>query len=264
MSHYYFVGTLLSPLSFEEAPEITFDQLDALMHDNLSDKDYKKIKMIRHFFDILNLRSLWMEEELDSRGTLTLQSLDEALVNRIGFPQYVFDFIDYYTKKEERIHHFPLLLAKFFQAARHEKDRFLRAYFNFERELRLVITAFRAKKLGRNLSFELQYEDPEEDFIAQLLAKQDALSFEPPEKYKELKVVFEKHGDNPLALQLALDKIRFEWIESQVDMADVFSIERLLAYFVEFIIIERWSKMDKVKGAQIVNTIIKDNHGTKA
>ncbi len=257
MAKYYFVGTFLPSLSLDAPPEITFGELDVLYRDNLTCRDYEKVFVIRRFYDILNIRSLWLEEELDPRGDMDPLQLGEALVNRYGLPDYVYDFIDRYPKKEDRIHHFPYLLAKFFQSAETFKDPFLRHYLSFERELRLVMTAFRAKKLGRDLSVEFQYEDPEEDLIAQILAQQDAKSFEPPEKYRDLKTLFEKLGDQPMALEKALDEYRFEKIDSLVDMADVFSIERMLAYFCQFLLVEKWHEMDKAKGVEIVEGMFK-------
>lgn len=260
MAKYYFVGTLLPSLSFDAPPEMSFAELDTLLYDNLTTQDYEKTLLIRRLFDILNLRSFWLGEELDPRGSLSSNALEEAIVSRAGLPDYVYEFVDKYPKKEDRIHHFPFLLAKFFQSSEEIKDPLLRHYLNFERELRLVMTAFRAKKLKRDLSVELQYEDPEEDLIAQLLAQQEAKSYEPPEKYQELKVIFDKYGDHPFALQKALDEYRFERIESFVDMADVFSIKRILAYLLQFIIVERWFNLDKAKGIQIIDTIVKEEH----
>lgn len=256
MANYYFVGTYLPSLSFDAPPEITFDELQLLLRDNLTTKDYEKVLVLRRFYDILNLRSLWLEEELDPRGELSELELAEALINRVGLPDYVYEFIDRYQKKEERIRHFPFLLTKVFQNSENSKDSLLRHYLNFERELRLVLTAFRAKKLGRDLSVELQYENPEEDLIAQMLAQQDAPTYEPPEKYRDLKIIFEKYGDNPLALQKALDQYRFDKVESLVDMADLFSIKRLLVYLIQFVIIDKWFELDKDKGIQIVDAIM--------
>lgn len=258
MAKYYFVGTLLPSLSFDAPPEISLEKLEVLLRDNLTAYDYEKINELRLIYDILNLRALWQGKEFDPIGQMTAYEVDEALISRVGLPEYVYEFIDLYPKKEDRLHYFPLLLAKFFQNASSLKDPFLRKYLNFEREMRLVMTAFRAKKLGRDLSIEFQYEDPEEELIAQLLAQQDAKTYEPPEKYKDLKILFDKYGDNPMALQKALDQYRFDMIESLVDMADVFSIERILAYLLQYMIVEKWSELDKEKGIQIVDTIIRE------
>lgn len=247
MSKYYFVGTYLPPIRFDAPPEISIGELDTLFRDNLNESDYRKLVEIRQFYDILNLRSLWMKQELDPRGDKTPMELEEALITHSGLPEFVYEFIDRYPKKEDRIHHFPQLLALFFKLGEKKNHSFLRKYLKFERETRLIMTAFRAKKLGRDLSVEFQYEDPEEDLIAQLLALKDAPDFELPEEYKELKVLFEKYSDQPMELQKALDEYRFNEIEKLVNMADVFSFERMLAYFIQFLIIEKWAEINKGK-----------------
>lgn len=258
MSQYYFIGTILPNLSFDAPPEITFSTLDTLLRDNLAQTDYEKTKVIRRFFDILNLRALWSGEEIDPKGELDAYELEEALVSNAGLPDYIFDFLARYHTLGERLHHFPFLLAKFFQSAEQERDSFLRKYFSFERELRLVLTGFRAKKLGSDLSIELQYEDPEEDLIAQLLGQKDAKIFEPPEKYQELKLLFEKYEDEPLLLQRALDEYRFNYIDQLVDMPDVFSIDRILAYMAQLIVVDNWFNLDKKKGMEIISTILEE------
>ncbi len=260
MANYYYIGTYLPPLSFDVPPEISFTEFKKLLKDNLSEDDYRKTKIIRRYYDILNLRSLWLREELDPHGELDELELEEALATQVGLPSYVYDFIATHEKTEERIRHFPLLLARFFQSAASEQDPLLRKFLNFERELRLVWTGYRAAKLGRDLSVELQYEDPEEDLIAQLLAQKDSKVFEPPEKYQDLKIIFEKYEEDPLALQRAIDQYRVAYIESLVGMADTFSIERILAYMIQLIIIEKWFELDKDKGKEIVDTIVRETH----
>jgi len=256
MSQYYFIGSVLPGLSFEVPPEIHFLELDVLLRDNLSQKDYQKTKAIRRFFDILNLRALWLNEKMDPHGEMNALQIEEALITGGGLPDYIFDFLARYDSIEERLKHFPFLLANFFKHAQHNKDPFLRDYFKFERELRLVTTGFRAKKLGRDLNLELQYEDPEEDIILELISRNNAKVFEPPEKYEEIKSIFEKFGDDPLMLQKALDEYRFNFIDQLVDMPDFFSIERILAYMVQLIIVEKWFELDKVEGMKIVDIIV--------
>lgn len=257
MKEYYFVGTLLPPLSLENPPEITFEQFETLLQDNLTKNDYEKTKIIRRFYDILNLRARWLGEELDPRGELDKVELEEAIASRVGLPDYVYTYIDAHEKREDRIKYFPQLLATLFQDAVHVQDPFLRQYLQFERELRLVLVGFRAKKLGWDLASELQFEDPEEEIIAQMLAQKDAKEFTPPEKFADLKTLFVQYGDDPLALQRALDQYRFDYVEGMVDMADNDSIRRILAYMVQLVLVEKWNEMDKVKGKEIVDAIVK-------
>ncbi len=255
---YYYVGTLLPALSFESAPEISFEEFDTLCRDNLTRLDYEKTKVIRTFYDILNLRALWKGVELDSWGNFDEGELQEALASHTELPDYVFEFINIHEKKEDRVKHFEELLAKsFLEVSQDIQDPFLKEYLQFERELRLVMVGFRAKKLGWNLEAALQFENPEEEIIAQMLAQKDAKEFIPPEKYAGLKVIFERYKDEPLELRKAIDQYRFDYVERMVDMADNDSIRRILAYMVQLIVVLRWFEMDKEKGKEIVGTIIK-------
>lgn len=134
---------------------------------------------------------------------------------------------------------------------------FFKAFLILERELRLVMLAFRAKALHRDVTVALQEEDPEDPIIEQILAQKEAQSFEPPEKYEELKIIFEKYKESPLELQKALFEFRIKKIEEMLDL-DFFSIDRVLAYLVELILIEKWRQMDKQKGLEIVDSMLKE------
>lgn len=259
MANYYYVGTALPSLSFDTPPEISLTEFNHLLMDNLTKKDYEKTRLIRGFYDVLNLRSLWLNEDLDLWGNLDENELDEALINLYGLPDYVYDFLEAHPKIDDRLRHFPQLLATFFlRSAKNEPKGFLKDYLNFEREWRLVFTAFRAKKLGRDISVELQYEDLDEDLIAQILAQKDAKTYMPPENYDDLRFIFEKYSDDPLMLQRAIDEYRFNKIDELVGMEDTFSINRILGYMAQLIIVQKWFELDKKKGIQIVDKIVKE------
>lgn len=257
MPNYYFLGTLLPELTISEEPEIDFDDLDQLLVDNLTLEDYAKTKTIRTLYDIFNLRAYWKEEQLNRYGNYNYSELEEALVTRSMLPGFVFDFMDKYESNEERLAHYPELLHTFVHHAIDHASGFFKYYLKLERELRLILVAFRAKKLGRDIYKELQYEDPEEEIIAQILAQKDAPVYEPPEKYEEIKTVFEQHYNQPIELQKSLLEYRFRKIEEKLGI-ELFSIDRVLAYMIELILVETWQKMDKQKGLEIVDSILKE------
>lgn len=257
MKQYYFLSTLLHPLSFDAAPETSFEELQIYLEDNLSSEDKENIRDIRRYYGVLNLRAFLKGEEIDPRGNKDAAQIEEAFASHVGFPSYVYTFLENYTTLKERIERFPSLLAQFFQHSLQLENSFLKQYFTFERSLRLVVAAFRAKRLGKNLCEEFIYEDPNEDLIAQLIALQDAPHFEPPEEFIALKPIYEKYRNSPLDIQRELDRFRCQTIDSFVDPSDLFSTNRILAYFAEYLIIEPWFKLDKNKGIKIVDTIFK-------
>lgn len=257
MANYYFLGTLLPELRLSEPPEIGFREYEQLLKENLTEKDFARTRIIRFLYDILNLRLYWKGEPLDPLGNLDESGLEEAFATRSMLPQYVFEFADKYESTEERIRRFPELLATFFQEEIRRATGFFKQYFILERELRLVMAAFRAKKLNRDILAELQYEDPEDHIVAQILAQKDALEYEPPEKYEELKAIFEKYGDKPLELQKAMFEFRIQKIEEMLGL-EQFSADRILAYLLELILVEKWQHLDKQKGVEIVDSMLKE------
>lgn len=255
MSNYYFLSASLPALYLTIPPEISFEDLVNLQKDNLSPQDYAKTKKIRLFYDIQNIRALWKNEEFDPRGNLDEVELEEALISQLGLPDYVFEFLGNYESKEQRLKNFPGLIAAYFRNEARHGEGFLKEYLTFEREWRLVFTAYRAKLLGRNLEAELQFEDPDDDLIAQILAQKDSLNFVPPEGYEDLLALFEAHSGSPLELHKALCEYRFKRV-SALTGVDLFSIDRILRYMIQLIIVEKWMELNQAKGMEIINNVL--------
>lgn len=256
MRNYYFTATSLPPLQMGIPPEISFHAFQNLMHDNLSTSDLHKAEIISRYYDIENIRAFWKKEPFDEHGNLNEVELEEGLLARQDLPEYVYDFLDAYDNKESRLEHFPELIAKYFKVESEEATGFLKQYLSFEREWRLVFAAFRAKKLGRDVAKELQYEDPNDEIVAQIMAQKDAKTFVPPDGYEDLKVIFDEHGDKPLELFKALCEYRFHHIEEMLGI-DVFSINYILGYMAQLITVEKWIGLDQQKGMNIVQNVFK-------
>ena len=257
VSQYYFLASVLPPLAIGQKADISWETFLFLLETNLKPNDWAKATVIRRLYDLENIRFFWKEEELDPRGNFDELALEEALLTGDGFPDYVYDFLDKYTSKEERLRHFSALIAAYFQSEIAASQGFLRDYLEFERQLRLILTGFRAKRMQRDLSKELQYEDPDDDIIAQLLASRDSKHFEPPEGYEQLKGYFHEGHEDPLALYQALFAYRFNWVEERLEV-DLFSMDRILGYMVQLIMVLKWMELDQDRGHQVIDMMIKE------
>lgn len=257
MTNYYYLATALPELTFGNPPEIDFHEFVTMLKENLTAEDMLKMNIWRRFYDIENIRSFWKEEPLDNRGTMDEHALEEALLSRSGFPLYVFDYMDSYDNTEERLKNFPALIGAYFREESKHADGLLKELLEFEREWRLVFAGFRAKRMGRDLTVEMQHEDPDDDLVAQILAQKDSKTYEPPERFEELKALFEEHYDHPLELNKALCEYRFAKINAMLGI-DMFSFNRILGYAAQLVIIEDWMKLDKEKGAKIIEIIVKE------
>ena len=258
MMKYYFLATALPVLQIGMPPEISWEEFQNLLADNLILSDYKKAETMRRFYDIQNIRAFWKGVEIDYHGNLDAVELEDALVAREGLPGYVYDYIDQNDSFELRISHFAALLNSYFMVESREADGFFKKYLRFEREWRLVLTGFRAKQLNRNLGIELQFEDPADDLVAQILAQKDSKTYIPPDRYQVLTPLFEEYVNDPLGLFQALCEYRFSRIDEMLEV-DLFSIDYVLGYMAKLITVEKWMELDKQKGEEALNKILPSN-----
>lgn len=253
---YYFVSASLPELHIGYPPELTFNEFTRLLKVNLTEEDYDKTVVMRRIFDIQNVRNFLRKEPFDHRSNLDENQLEEAILTRFGLPDYVYDFLDRFDSFEDRMHFFPSLVSAYYRdEIKKAKKGFLLDYLSFEHNWRLVFTGFRAKKLGRDISVELQFEDFNDDIVAQILAQKDSRTYEPPSRFEDLKVIFEKYYETPLELAKILGQYRFDQLR-EFYQVDWFSIDRILAYLAQLVIAEKWMELDKEKGLEIVESMI--------
>lgn len=262
MREYYFIVSLLPQLEIGHIPSLGFPELMDLLAINLSENDLEKVRKFLRLIDIENMRAFWSGEPFDRRGNVNRSAMEQALTDQAWpngeeFPIYLKDYLNKYTSVEGRLYHFPFLLNQFFLYEAEEESGFLKDYFNFQREMRLVMVGFRAKKLHKDLSKELQYEDSTDPLVAQILAQKDTKIYEPPFEYKELRPIFEEYGDSPFELNKAIYEYQFNAIRD-IERGETFGIDRILNYMARLLLVERWLELDVQEGMQVIDTIEKE------
>jgi hypothetical protein len=253
MRNYYFIVPSLPPLSLDVRPELGFVELMERLRLGLTKGDWAQVELLRLFVDICNIRSFLMEEEIDPKGNLGEKEMDEALLVKTTLPPYVFDFLDPFATPKEKLRNFSGLIARFFQEEIARHTGFLKAYLTLERESRLVLLGLRAKKMGRDLARELQFEDPQDEWVVSLLAQKEAAQYDPPPEYQELKELMVSCGNDPLAEQKAFAEYRLRRIE-QLAENEVFSIGQVLSYVARWMIVEGLFELDRDRGKMILDT----------
>lgn len=250
---YYFVVPSLPPLDLHTRPELSFEELMARLEISLTKKDLEKVQVLRRFIDILNIRALLMEEPIDPRGNLSEKELDEALLVHAILPDYVFDFLDQFERASDKIRHFSGLLARFFNEEIPKQKGFLHRYLTFEREWRLVLLALRAKQLGRDVARELQFEDPTDPLVADILAQKDSDRYDPPQEYADLKDLIASCAGDPWIEHRVFAEYRFKKI-AQLSEGKMFEIDQILSYVAQLMILENIFELDAERGHMILET----------
>jgi hypothetical protein len=255
VSNYYFLAASLPPLKFGEKPTLSFVQLAARFATNLTAKDLKLTNVLRRFIDINNIRSLYLEEAIDSRGTMTEKELDQALLLQRDFPQYVFDFLNSFQTVKQKLHFFPGLFVAYYREEKQQQSRFFKRYLEFEEGWRLILTAIQSKELGRDLLKELQFHDVKNPLVMHILSQKDTPSYNPPAEFIELKEVYLACGKDPWQKFIQTARWRFNKIDQLVDRP-IFSIDWILAYMAKLLIAEEVSEPDTQRGEILLEGFI--------
>lgn len=251
MTQYYFVASALPPLQLGAIPEMSFKELRELVTANLTPGDLKQFNLLLEQVDLYNIKALWLGLPLDEKGTILGKALEEALLVPGLLPNYITDFVERYETIEDRLHYFPSLYASMY---RQKRDGFLLKYYSFERELALVMTALRAKKMGRDVVRELQFEDPYDPFVADILAQKDAIDYTPPLEYEDLKAIFVENSSDPRKLYENILKYRFKkiggWVENEH-----FTLDQILAYAARLLIVEKILEISETQAKEIIEKL---------
>lgn len=131
---------------------------------------------------------------------------------------------------------------EFYAAVAASKNRFIREYFSFDRELRNL----KVHHLAERLSI-----DPEK----YLVGESDNY-FE--EREKVLSIL---NGENILEREKSLDRLVWDKV-NDITAFDFFDVEKILAFLVKARITKRWCVMDKVKGAEFFKQLVNEVRGT--
>ncbi len=244
MANYYFLISAFPPLTLGKAPELTFKELKELLVLNLTQDDMQRVTSLLRPIDLYNIRALWLGQPLDERGNLRAKHLEEELLVRDSLPAYLIDYLDRYESTQDRLRYFASLYVSLYRDEGPKLKGFLRKYYLFEREVGLVLTALRAKASGRDIVRELQFEDPYDPLVADILAQKESSDYTPPREYEDLKTVFVDNSSEPRRLHLAILEYKFEKIEEMEENQD-FSVDRILSYLARFIWAEGYADLGK-------------------
>ncbi len=258
MNRYPFILAAFPSLAIGVKRETSFQETMDLLEMNLSSRDKEKVSQLLLADNLDNIRAFWLGLPLSDRGRFRAKELEEALLVRDSLPPFLNDFLDRYDTTAERLNHFSSLYASLYRETIPQLEGFLKAYYEMEREIRLVLTALRAKQMGRDLVRELQFEDLTDPLVMQILAQRDSPQYTPPQEYEDLKALFVENSAEPLKLHRAILQYRFDRILEIEENFPSFSIDRILGFFARLMIVEAWDSMNRDKGLRLVDDLSKE------
>lgn len=135
------------------------------------------------------------------------------------------------------------------------KNRFIRDWFGFNRDMNNILVAQICRKHGFDPKTQIIGEDVIAEQLRTHLSQKDFGLNEVMDDATELLALAQI--EDLMAREKAMDAIRFEWLQSRTEF-DFFSAEMVFAYYLEAVMLHRWSLLTVEEGERIFREIVAD------
>lgn len=135
------------------------------------------------------------------------------------------------------------------------RNRFIRDWFSFNCDMNNVLVA----QICRKHNFDVKQQVVGENEVAEQLrthaSQKDFGLNELPGDYTAILALAQI--EDLMAREKAQDAIRFEWLQSRTEF-DFFSSEMVFAYYLEAVMLHRWSILTVEEGEKIFRELVAD------
>lgn len=264
---YYCLIAGLPDLFFDEnKTTVTSSALrDELQH-QLSPPDFKLVEYLFLPFDNLNLLNVFFDQNKPYfyPGNITKKELEFQFSpenEEIRLPDYMKIFISWMKGKDKKhadLQAKNILTTLFYEHALKCPNSFLQNWFRFELNLKNIFTAFNCKQYNYDLETHLLQVEGEDSVHPLLMKKKlKADYFEELLPYHEELFRIAESNLEWIEKEKAVDKIKWEYLDENT-FFHFFTIEKVLAFTMKLLLIERWMKLDKETGKQLLDKLINE------
>lgn len=265
MSKYYYLIAGLPELALEDNKlYCTLADFKSEYYPFLSKPDRKLLDLFYLQFDNLNLLKLLRDRDasIDLRGLYSKESLLEGIsmikegaeIADSQLPSYMSIFLINYFKEsfDTSVLWDDRLAALYYAYALRCKNRFMIDWFDFNLTVNNVLIALTARKYKLDIAPHIVGDTVVCDALRTSNARDFGLSgsidyWEQLAKAGETEDLVER--------EKKIDQLRWNWLEEHSTFK-YFTVERIIVFFQQLSIIERWIPLDKEKGNKMFRSII--------
>ena len=135
------------------------------------------------------------------------------------------------------------------------KNRFIQEWFAFNRDINNVMVAQICRKHGFNAKQQIVGEDEVAEQLRTHSAQKDFGLNELSGDYQAVLALAQI--EDLMQREKAIDAIRFEWLQERTEF-DFFSSEMVFAYYLEAVMLHRWSLLTVEEGEKVFRALVAD------
>jgi len=253
-------------------PDITIDETKSLISssefkleifEQLKPADYKLAEMLYFKYDNENLLNIILKKDkpFNNLGKYTQEELEEQIKEPTHIEVFMKQFIVSYKKEEAQVSELfweNKLQALYFDFVLQTKNEFLKMWFEFEIDIKNILTAVNSHKYKYDVKKQLIYTKQRNDVYENLIKetpKLDSLSDEVIYAEKILQIA--ESNDKLSKKEKDIDILKLKYLE-EFTFFKYFNIEKVLAFIIILNIAERWAKLNNKTGKELFEKIIKN------
>jgi len=259
--YHYFIAGL--PEIFFDDSEINFrmPEFKKELEEHIKPQDYKLIELLFLYYDNENLLHFLKEEfgHFNELGNYSVADFEIEFSDERKniFPAYMYEFYEFY-KDEERQNIDKswenILTEMYFDYVLKTKNDFLKQWFEFNMNVKNILTAINCRKFN----FSLEKHLIGKNFITESLQKNTSKDFGLDVDFPVvIDIINLSEKENILALEKDLDLLRWKKID-EITLFEYFSIDAVLAYTLKLDIAYRWLLLSEEEGRRFFKQIISD------
>ena len=135
------------------------------------------------------------------------------------------------------------------------KNSFVRAWFAFNQDMNNVLVAQICRKHGFDVKQQIVGQGEVAEQLRTHTTQKDFGLSEVMDEYQEILALAQI--EDLMDREKAIDAIRFEWLQGRTEF-DFFSAEMVFAYYLEAVMLHRWSLLTVEEGEKVFRELVAD------
>jgi len=258
-NYYYLVAGLPDILLDERKIHFTILEFKQELKIHLHPKDYELVEYLFLHYDNINFLNILLkkEAEFNPLGNYSESFLNDEIKEPEKLPGYMKKFLEAY-REENPV--YPNLSPEnqltwlYFDFMLGQKNKFMVDWFTALRNVNNILAIYNSRKFGLNIENQMigDYE------LTQAARKTAAKDFGLTNEFNyidEIIGIFE--NPNILEQEISIDLLKWKYLNI-LNTFNYFTIERILAFIIELIMVDRWSKLDAEKSGKMFKQMLNE------
>ena len=259
-NYYYLVAGFPEMTPDQKKMPFSVDELKQELLYHLHPDDHRLVSYLFLHYDNLNLMNLLLKngKEFSPLGNFDISFLTDELKEPEKLPGYMKVFLENYreeTPANEKLSVENQLTSHYYDFMLGQKNGFIRKWFWFLRDINNIFAVYNARKFNLDIESQLIGEYDLTEAAKRGVSKDFGLAND----YPYIEDAAEIYANtNILEQEMAIDRLKWEYLD-ELKTFNNFTIEKVLALVIKFMMIERWVQLDtnesQARFAEVLGTL---------